>query len=125
MPDHISVVICDDSLGFPTLAETWLVGDGRFAVVGHAKGGEEAKAIVAACRPDLLLLDLLLPDVPDTPALVTELRALAPGLRIMLISSMPADRLLLAGAKAGVEAVCSKAANAEQLADALYTVATG
>lgn len=123
MPGPFSVLICDDSIGFPTLVQTWLSGDGRFDVVGRANGGEEAKEMVAAQHPDLLLLDLLLPDVPSTPVLVGALRALHPGLRIVLVSSMMGERLQQAGAEAGVEAVCNKAATSAELAECLYSVA--
>lgn len=119
------VLVCDDSLGFPTLVQTWLREDGRFEVVGLAKGGEEAKRIVATERPDLLVLDLLLPDVPDTTVLVRDLRVLHPGLRIMLISSLQMERLEAAAAAAGVEGVCNKGASAAELADRLYAIADG
>lgn len=122
MPEHgiFRVLICDDSLGFPSLVRTWLRNDGRFEVVGLAPGGVEAKRLVAEQQPDLLVLDLLLPDVPDPPALVRELRALHPGLGILLVSSLRMEELRNAAVAAGVDAVCNKGATARELTDALY-----
>lgn len=117
------VLVCDDSLGFPTLMQTWLREDGRFEVVGMARGGEEVKRLIEADRPDLLVLDLLLPDVPDTPALVATLRELHPPLRIMLVSSLQAEQLEQAGASAGVEGVCNKGASAREMCDRLNEIA--
>ena len=118
------VLVCDDSLGFPTLVQTWLRDDGRFDVIGLAKGGEEAKRMVAAERPDLMVLDLLLPDVPDPTVLVAELRALHPPLRLMLVSSLQMEQLQAAADASGVEGVCNKGASASELTERLYAVAT-
>lgn len=114
------VLVCDDSLGFPTLVQTWLRDDGRFEVVGLARGGEEAKRMIAAERPDALVLDLLLPDVPNTPALVKHLRELHPPLRIMLVSSLQMAQLEAAAEASGVDGVCNKGASAQELTDRLY-----
>jgi DNA-binding NarL/FixJ family response regulator len=119
----IRVLICDDSLGFPTLLQTWLRDDGRFEVVGQATGGEQAKALVAAEHPDAIVLDLLLPDVPDPPALVADLRALHEPLRVLIISSLATDLLDEAAAAAGADGWCSKGATASELTDKLYAVA--
>jgi len=127
VPGHelFRVLICDDSLGFPSLVRTWLRSDGRFEVVGLAPGGVEAKRLVAEDQPDLLVLDLLLPDVPDPPEFVRELRALHPGLRILLVSSLRMDELRNAAQAAGVDGVCSKGATARELTDALYAAGSG
>ena len=119
----VRVLICDDSIGFPTLVGTWLRDDGRFAVVGRANGGEEAKEMVAAQHPDVILLDLLLPDAPDPPKLVSELRALHPALRVLLVSSLQADLLEEAARSAGADGVAHKGATAAELTDKLYAVA--
>jgi two-component system capsular synthesis response regulator RcsB len=120
----LRVLVCDDSLGFPTLVQTWLRDDGRFEVVGLARGGEEAKRMIASERPDALVLDLLLPDVPDAPALVTQLRELHPPLRIMLVSSLQMAQLEAAAEASGVDGVCNKGASAQELTDRLYAAAT-
>ena len=117
------MLVCDDSLGFPTLVQTWLREDGRFEVVGLAKSGNEAKAMVASEQPELLVLDLLLPDVPDSPALVAELRALHPPLRILLVSSLQMDQLEAAAQRAGVDGVCNKGASSNELTEKLYAIA--
>ena len=117
------VLICDDSLGFPTLVETWLRDDGRFEVVGRANGGEQAKALVAEHHPDVILLDLLLPDAPDPPKLVSALRALYPPLRVLLVSSLQSDLLEEAARSAGADGVAHKGATSAELTDRLYAVA--
>lgn len=119
------VLVCDDSIGFPALVRTWLSEDDRFEVVGLARGGEEARRMVAQTQPDLLVLDLVLPDVPDAPALVGALRELHPPLRVMLVSSLPMDALAHAATAAGANGACTKGATAAELTGRLYDVASG
>lgn len=123
-PEPLRVVICDDSLGFPALVRTWLRSDGRFEVVGVAAGGEAAKQLVAEQRADVIVLDLVLPDAPDPVVLVRELRERRPGLRVMMVSSLRLDGLRNAAEAAGADGVCGKGATAQELADALYAVAS-
>lgn len=119
------MVICDDSLGFPTLAQTWLREDGRFVVVGVAKTGSDALRLVEAERPDVLLLDLLLPDTPDPAVLVRALREHHPALGILMVSSLQADALAEAARAAGADGTCNKGASAEELTERLYAVSAG
>lgn len=124
MHEPFRVLICDDSLGFSTLMRTWLVEDGRFDVIGRAGSGEQVRRMVSEQHPDLLVLDLVLPDVPDAAVLVRELREAHAGLRIMLISSLHPDLLEAAGAEVGADAVCNKGATAREITDRLHGVAT-
>lgn len=124
MASKIRVLICDDSLGFPTLVRTWLRNDGRFEVTGLATGGEQAKRMVAEDPPDAIVLDLVLPDVADPAVLAAELRTIHPPLRILLVSSLHAEALESAAAATTADGVSNKSATADELADRLYAVAT-
>jgi DNA-binding NarL/FixJ family response regulator len=59
--DMLSVLIVDDHAGFRQQARAVLEADG-FDVVGEAVDGTEALAAAAALRPQLVLLDVQLPD---------------------------------------------------------------
>jgi DNA-binding NarL/FixJ family response regulator len=79
------VVVVDDHAGFRRCACTLLAAEG-FEVVGEAADGEEALAVVAAVAPELVLLDIQLPDL-DGFAVAEQLLARDPELAIVLVSS--------------------------------------
>jgi DNA-binding NarL/FixJ family response regulator len=57
----ISIVICEDDEKLAALVEELLQRDGRFAVVGVARDGDEAVQLVAERTPDLVLMDIGMP----------------------------------------------------------------
>ena len=57
-----TVLIVDDHAGFRSMARA-LLESGGFEVVGEAVDGASAIALAAALRPDLVLLDVQLPDI--------------------------------------------------------------
>jgi DNA-binding NarL/FixJ family response regulator len=58
-----TVLIVDDHAGFRTAARALLGADHQLDVVGEAASGTEALAAVARLRPDIVLLDIALPDL--------------------------------------------------------------
>ena len=83
-----TVLIVDDHDGFRESARALLDAEG-FAVVGDAADGAAAIAAVARLRPDVVLLDVQLPDV-DGFAVAERLAAGASPPRVVLISSREA-----------------------------------
>jgi DNA-binding NarL/FixJ family response regulator len=104
----ITVLLCEDSLGFRMLASAWLDDADDMELVGVAETGNEAVELAARLRPQVVLLDHLLPDA-DSSTLVTRLRDAAPGVAIALVSGMPHELLATEARRTGVEAFCSKA----------------
>ena len=82
---RVSVLVVDDDARFRGLAARMLTAD-RLAVVGQAGTVAEAHQLVAALRPDAVLIDVGLPD-GDGVALARRLAALPWRPRIVLTSS--------------------------------------
>lgn len=83
-----TVLIVDDHADFRASARGLLEADG-FVVVGEAADGEGAIADVERLRPDVVLLDVQLPDV-DGFAIAERLAAEGSGAAVVLISSREA-----------------------------------
>ena len=58
-----TLLIVDDHAGFRSSARALLEADGRLVVVGEAGTGTEAVTAVHRLRPDIVLLDIALPDI--------------------------------------------------------------
>ena len=122
MGGSISVAVCDDARAVKLFFRQVLEEDGDIRVVSATSTGREVVAAVARHRPDALLLDLLLPDVPEPRDLVRDLRARSPDTAIVLISNMPGPDLAEHAARIGADAWTPKAQRPEQLREAVRAV---
>jgi DNA-binding NarL/FixJ family response regulator len=117
-------MICDDAAAFSILLAHWIQADGDMSVVATTSDPEQALVLAADHMPDVVILDHLL-GAKDSAALVPDLRAASPAIRVLLISGMPVDRLEQASANAGADGFVSKASSAEQIRQAIHAVAAG
>ena len=120
----LRVYIADDSLGFGTLAAAWLEAHDDIEVVGAVRSAEEAIAQVEALRPDVVILDRLLPQPEHSERVARHVRERLPDAAILLVSGMPDEDLAGEARSAGADGHVSKAANAQALADAVRRVAS-
>src|SRR5215210_747066 len=84
-----TVVIADDHAVFRRFARRLLEAAG-FAVVGEAADGSSALGLARATKPEVVLLDIVLPDI-DGFAVADALAAAVPGTHVVLTSSRDAD----------------------------------
>lgn len=92
--------------------------------LGALDGGVAAAHLVQAERPDVLLLDMLLPQFDSIEAIqaVCEQRAET---KVLAFSSIVDDNLLLTALRAGAAGYIAKAADAEEVVTAIRTVGKG
>jgi DNA-binding NarL/FixJ family response regulator len=105
---RLTVLIVDDHDGFRESARALLEAEG-FAVVGDAADGTGALAAAARLCPDVVLLDVQLPDV-DGFAVAEHLAAGPDPPRVVLISSRDAAAY---GPRVGAAPVCGFLAKRE------------
>jgi DNA-binding NarL/FixJ family response regulator len=117
MGEAIRVAMCDDARAVKMFLRHMLEEDGDLEVVSETSTGREALEHVAEHGPDVLLLDLLLPDVPEPADLVGQLRERAPHTAIVLISNLPEHRLRSEAERLGTDGWVPKAQKPEILRD--------
>ena len=115
MDPRIRVAVCDDARAVKMFLRQVLEDEGDIEVVSATSTGRAARDALGRQRPDVLLLDLLLPDVADPGALVRELRELSPATAIVLISNMPESNLRDEAERIGVDRWMPKAQKPEDL----------
>jgi DNA-binding NarL/FixJ family response regulator len=119
------VAVCDDALAVKLFLRQVLEEDGDMEVVSATSTGREALEDLARHRPQMLLLDLVLPDVADPGALVRDLRRRSPETLIVLISNMPAPDLAQEAERLGADGWMPKAQKPEQLRAAVRAALAG
>jgi DNA-binding NarL/FixJ family response regulator len=118
---RIRVVIADDSphslAALQALLATWAPCE----VVGEAITGQAVLALIEERRPDLVLLDVIMP-VPDGIAATRLIKAWWPGIKVVLLSID--ERYRRAADAAGADAFVGKSVAAERLLPMLDVLCT-
>ena len=81
----VRIVVVDDSLTIRAMIETLLERDRRVEIVGIARNGEEAMALIRSEKPDVVTLDIAMPG-RDGMAILDDIMAIEPCPVIMLSS---------------------------------------
>ena len=86
MNEKITVLISDDNNEFATTLANYLEKDEDMQVVGMAKDGEEALSIISTLKPDVVLLDVIMPHLDGLGVLerLSSMRLEKRPIRIML-----------------------------------------
>ena len=90
MLGRVRVLVADDLPEIRTLVRTNLEFDGRFDVVGEAANGLEAVSMVQELNPDVVVLDLAMPEM-DGLAAISKIRQNSPATRILVLSAFADD----------------------------------
>jgi DNA-binding NarL/FixJ family response regulator len=119
MNETIRVAVCDDARAVKYFLRHVLEEEGDIEVVSTTSTGQEGLADLDQCKPHVLLLDLVLPDVPEPAVLVREIRKCSPATAIILISNMPQFSLQKEAERLETDGWMPKAAKPEHLRDAV------
>lgn len=119
----IRVMVVDDHPMWRDAVERDLVGAG-LDVVAVASNGREALARYPAARPDVVLLDLQIPE-PDGVAVTAAIAQRDPDARVLILSASGEQADVLAAVKAGATGYLVKSASRDELLDAVRRVAEG
>ncbi|MCX6093541.1 MAG: response regulator transcription factor [Candidatus Bipolaricaulota bacterium] len=95
-----------------------------FSVVGSCGDGAGALELAAALRPDVILLDIALPDV-DGLDLIAKIRDRSPESRVLMLSMHSEPEYAAAAVARGARGLVAKSASAEALVEAIRRVAAG
>jgi two-component system, chemotaxis family, chemotaxis protein CheY len=96
-----TVLVCDDAIFMRTMISDILQQSG-FEVVGEAETGVEAVAQYRKLRPDLVTMDIVMPDMGGIDA-VREITKIDPNARILMCSAMGQQALVVEAIQAGAK----------------------
>ncbi|WP_133478639.1 response regulator [Cognatilysobacter segetis] len=121
MSDRHTVLLCDDSRALRMLTTQQLDACG-YALAGEADNGVRAVEQYLALKPDVVLLDLVMPKV-DGKAALKRILELDPAAKVVVLSSLGAqndiEQCLAMGAKSYLQKPIDRDTLARVLADVL------
>ena len=120
----ISVLVVDDHAVVRQGLRTFLELQDDIEVVGEAGDGEAALAAVAALRPDVVLMDLVMPRLDGVSA-IERLRELAPATRVIVLTSFLDEDKVLPAVRAGAAGYLLKDVQPAELVRAIRMVDRG
>jgi NarL family two-component system response regulator LiaR len=124
VPDAIRVLIVDDHQVVREGLRNFLELQDGMEVAGEAGDGEEGVALAAELRPDVVLMDLVMPKLGGVEAMRV-LRERAPGTRVIVLTSFIDDEHLLPAMRAGAAGYLLKNVQPQELARAIRAADAG
>ncbi len=124
MSDAISVLVVDDHAVVREGLRTFLGLQDGMTVVGEAGDGEEAVREAERLRPDVILMDLVMPRLDGVGAM-RELRRRLPASRVIVLTSFAEEDRLLPAIRAGAAGYLLKDAQPQELARAVRAAHAG
>ncbi len=120
----ITVMIVDDHGMVREGLKYYLEGEDDFEVVGEAADGREAARLAGNLKPDVILMDLIMPGVDGVEGTRLCLEA-SPGTKVIVLTSKAEDDLVLPAVRAGAFSYLLKDVSASDLACAIRGAAAG
>lgn len=118
------ILLVDDHPLFLDGVRAALTGAGDLEVVGEAPNVAEAVALAAELVPDVVLMDLNLPDASGVEA-TARILAARPDARVLMMTMSADDDAVVAAMRAGARGYIVKGTGRDELLHAIRTVAAG
>jgi DNA-binding NarL/FixJ family response regulator len=118
------IAIAEDQRLIRELLAAVLANEDGFEIVGQADNGRDAIALVQSAQPDMLVLDVGLPDI-DGIEVARSVRKAHPNLRILALSVHEEPQFVQRMLKAGADGYVVKSAAAAELMGAIRSLNAG
>ena len=120
----IRILIADDHPLMRVALQTALADEPDLEVVGEAENGLEALRLAGQLQPDVVTMDLLMPGMDGLEA-IAQLQQSAPGVKILVVTSLEDEQRIMAAIQAGALGYFPKSAPRPYLLEGIRRVADG
>lgn len=111
------VMVVDDTIFMRTMIKDIILGMGH-EIAGEASNGHEAVRLYALVRPDLVTMDITMPEMDGVTA-VSEIRKIHPQAKIIMCSAMGQQAMVLDAITAGAKDFIVKPFHSERVIEAI------
>jgi len=118
------VLIADDQTLFRSGLARLLDGDDRVTVVGEAFDGLEAVKLAASLKPDVVLMDIKMPNLDGIEA-TRRIVAESPKSKVLMLTTFEADNHVIQALKAGASGYVLKDSEASAIVSSILAVVAG
>jgi NarL family two-component system response regulator LiaR len=124
MTEKIHVLVADDQAIVRKGIHALLATEANIEVIGEAENGKEAIKLVEKLNPDVILMDLQMPEMDGIEA-ISHITASKPNARILVLTSFATDDKVFPAIKAGALGYLLKDSSPEELVRAIRQVYRG
>jgi len=122
--EKIKIVIADDHNVVRSGLGAFLQVFDDFELVGEAADGKEAVEVCEKKRPDVVLMDLVMPEMDGADA-TRIIRERFPDIQVIVLTSFKEDNLIESALQAGAIGYLLKNVSADELAEAIRSAVAG
>ena len=124
MAEKIKVLVADDHAVVRTGLVTILGEQPDIIIIGEAKDGLEAISKALELKPDVILMDIFMPNCTGLDAMIS-IRESLPDARVLILTVSEHEDDLFRALRFGAQGYLLKSANIDEVADAVRQVASG
>ncbi|HKD75555.1 MAG TPA: response regulator transcription factor [Ktedonobacterales bacterium] len=124
MSDPVTVLIVDDHAVVRQGLRAWLEAEEGFVVVGDVGSGGEAVLLAADLAPDVVLMDLVMPEMNGVTA-IRLLKQQSPCSQVIVLTSYHEDEHIFPAIRAGALSYLLKSVGLDELTEAVRKAARG
>ncbi|MCX2679197.1 response regulator transcription factor [Galbibacter sp. EGI 63066] len=120
----INIILADDHVLVRDGVKSLLENDKSIKVIDEASDGKEAVEVVAKSKPDILVVDIRMPE-KNGIEVVKEIKKTTPEVKALVLSMHDSEEYVIQSIQAGADGYLLKGSSKEEFLKALHTIADG